>query len=99
MRRFRTFSWQTIGPTPPAGQGGWDITTATLRDATGRDQLVRELAHEGLVRHGLRRTADVDGGRRRRPAHPAADRRARGPSHESKRGRTRVNRSGPDRSG
>jgi hypothetical protein len=21
MRRFRTFSWQTIGPTPPAGQG------------------------------------------------------------------------------
>jgi integrase len=36
---------------------GGVITTATLRDATGWDQLVRELGHQGLVRHGLRHTA------------------------------------------
>src|SRR6185436_13979814 len=31
--------------------------TATLRDATGWDQLVGELGLNGLVRHGLRHTA------------------------------------------
>ena len=39
------------------GPRGGVITTATLRDATGWDELVRELGHEGLVRHGLRHTA------------------------------------------
>lgn len=39
------------------GPRGGVITTATLRDATGWDHLVRELGHEGLVRHGLRHTA------------------------------------------
>ena len=33
------------------------ITTATLRDATGWDELVSELGLQGLVRHGLRHTA------------------------------------------
>ena len=33
------------------------ITTATLRDATGWDALVREIGLVGLVRHGLRHTA------------------------------------------
>ena len=33
------------------------ITTATLRDATGWDDLVSELGLQGLVRHGLRHTA------------------------------------------
>ena len=33
------------------------ITTATLRDATGWDQLVHDLGLPGLVRHGLRHTA------------------------------------------
>ncbi|MDF2146955.1 tyrosine recombinase XerC [Knoellia sp. p5-6-4] len=40
-----------------AGPRGGVITTATLRDATHWDQLVRELGHPGLVRHGLRHTA------------------------------------------
>ncbi|MFC8504673.1 tyrosine recombinase XerC [Pedococcus sp. NPDC057267] len=39
------------------GPRGGVITTATLRDATGWDHLVRELGHQGLVRHGLRHTA------------------------------------------
>jgi integrase len=33
------------------------ITTATLRDATGWDELVRAIGQPGLVRHGLRHTA------------------------------------------
>jgi integrase len=33
------------------------ITTATLRDATGWDDLVRDIGQPGLVRHGLRHTA------------------------------------------
>jgi integrase len=33
------------------------ITTATLRDATGSDQLVNALGLTGLVSHGLRHTA------------------------------------------
>ena len=33
------------------------ITTATLRDATGWDELVDDLGLTGLVRHGLRHTA------------------------------------------
>jgi integrase len=33
------------------------ITTATLRDATGWDELVDDLGLAGLVRHGLRYTA------------------------------------------
>ena len=40
-----------------AGPRGGVITTATLRDATNWDQLVRDLGHPGLVRHGLRHTA------------------------------------------
>jgi integrase len=32
------------------------ITTATLRDATGWDELVDDLGLAGLVRHGLRHT-------------------------------------------
>ncbi len=36
---------------------GGVITTATLRDATKWDDLVRQLGLEGLVRHGLRHTA------------------------------------------
>lgn len=40
-----------------AGPRGGVITTATLRDATGWDQLVTELGLGGLVRHGLRHTA------------------------------------------
>jgi integrase len=39
------------------GPRGGVITTATLRDATNWDQLVRDLGHPGLVRHGLRHTA------------------------------------------
>jgi integrase len=39
------------------GPRGGVITTATLRDATSWDQLVRDLGHPGLVRHGLRHTA------------------------------------------
>lgn len=39
------------------GPRGGVVTTATLRDATGWDQLVRDLGHPGLVRHGLRHTA------------------------------------------
>jgi len=39
------------------GPRGGVITTATLRDATKWDQLVRDLGHPGLVRHGLRHTA------------------------------------------
>jgi integrase len=40
-----------------SGPRGGVITTATLRDATNWDQLVREIGHPGLVRHGLRHTA------------------------------------------
>ena len=40
-----------------SGPRGGVITTATLRDATGWDQLVSELGLQGLVRHGLRHTA------------------------------------------
>ncbi|WP_409483041.1 tyrosine-type recombinase/integrase [Arsenicicoccus dermatophilus] len=39
------------------GPRGGVITTATLRDATGWDDLVRSLGLAGLVRHGLRHTA------------------------------------------
>ncbi len=39
------------------GPRGGVITTATLRDATGWDELVNELGLAGLVRHGLRHTA------------------------------------------
>jgi integrase len=39
------------------GPRGGVITTATLRDATGWDQLVDDLGLAGLVRHGLRHTA------------------------------------------
>lgn len=39
------------------GPRGGVITTATLRDATNWDQLVGDLGHPGLVRHGLRHTA------------------------------------------
>lgn len=40
-----------------AGPRGGVITTATLRDATNWDEVVRRLQLEGLVRHGLRHTA------------------------------------------
>lgn len=33
------------------------ITTATLRDATRWDDVVRDIGQPGLVRHGLRHTA------------------------------------------
>jgi integrase len=39
------------------GPRGGTITTATLRDATDWDKLVRGLGIAGLVRHGLRHTA------------------------------------------
>jgi integrase len=39
------------------GPRGGVITTATLRDATGWDDLVADLGLAGLVRHGLRHTA------------------------------------------
>jgi integrase len=39
------------------GPRGGVITTATLRDATNWDQLVKDLGQAGLVRHGLRHTA------------------------------------------
>ncbi len=39
------------------GPRGGVITTATLRDATGWDELVDQLGIPGLVRHGLRHTA------------------------------------------
>ncbi len=39
------------------GPRGGVITTATLRDATHWDDLVREVGQPGLVRHGLRHTA------------------------------------------
>lgn len=39
------------------GPRGGVITTATLRDATGWDELVTRLGHPDLVRHGLRHTA------------------------------------------
>lgn len=40
-----------------SGPRGGVITTATLRDATNWDQVVREIGQPGLVRHGLRHTA------------------------------------------
>jgi len=39
------------------GPKGGVITTATLKDATGWDDLVERLGHGSLVRHGLRHTA------------------------------------------
>ncbi|WP_344802062.1 site-specific integrase [Microlunatus ginsengisoli] len=39
------------------GPRGGVITTATLRDATGWDEMVEKLGLAGLVRHGLRHTA------------------------------------------
>lgn len=39
------------------GPRGGTITTATLRDTTNWDQLVKDLGIAGLVRHGLRHTA------------------------------------------
>ncbi|MGB8382243.1 MAG: site-specific integrase, partial [Dermatophilaceae bacterium] len=39
------------------GPRGGVITTASLRDATNWDALVREIGQTGLVRHGLRHTA------------------------------------------
>ena len=39
------------------GPRGGVLTTATLRDATGWNQLVADLGLPGLVRHGLRHTA------------------------------------------
>lgn len=39
------------------GPRGGVVSTATLRDATGWDQLVDDLGLSGLVRHGLRHTA------------------------------------------
>ncbi|HYO19189.1 MAG TPA: site-specific integrase, partial [Dermatophilaceae bacterium] len=41
------------------GPRGGVITTATLRDATNWDALVTELGQPGLVRHGLRQTAQT----------------------------------------
>ncbi len=41
----------------PSGPRGGVITTATLRDATNWDQLVRDIGQPGPVRHGLRHTA------------------------------------------
>lgn len=40
-----------------SGPKGGVITTATLRDATNWDKVVKDLGQEGLVRHGLRHTA------------------------------------------
>jgi integrase len=40
-----------------SGPRGGVITTATLRDATGWDELVKGLGLSGLVRHGLGHTA------------------------------------------
>ena len=40
-----------------SGPRGGAITTATLRDATGWDELVTGIGLPGLVRHGLRHTA------------------------------------------
>ena len=39
------------------GPRGGVVTTATLRDATDWDELVRHIGQAGLVRHGLRHTA------------------------------------------
>jgi integrase len=39
------------------GPRGGVISTATLRDATGWNQLVQDMGLAGLVRHGLRHTA------------------------------------------
>src|SRR4030095_8646963 len=51
----------TVGRTRDArllvGPRGGVMTTATLRDPTGWDQLVDDLGLAGLVRHGLRHTA------------------------------------------
>ena len=56
------------------GPRGGVVTTATLRDATGWDTLVAELGQPGLVRHGLRHSPDLDGGRESRVAHSPAGR-------------------------
>lgn len=56
-----TLARLTVGREPDerliTGPRGGVITTATLRDATKRDDLVRQLGLDGLVRHGLRHTA------------------------------------------
>jgi integrase len=56
-----TLARLTVGRGPEerlvTGPRGGVITTATLRDATGWDQLVADLGLPGLVRHGLRHTA------------------------------------------
>jgi integrase len=65
------------------GPRGGVITTATLRDATGWDQLVADLGLPGLVRHGLRHTAltwMAEAGRRTPP--PAAGGGAPGPGRD-----------------
>ncbi len=51
-----TFAREKDAPLLVGPRGG-TITTATLRDATGWDQVVTELGQPGLVRHGLRHTA------------------------------------------
>jgi integrase len=56
-----TLARLTVGRSPDerliTGPRGGVITSATLRDATGWDQLVADLGLPGLVRHGLRHTA------------------------------------------
>ncbi|MET0838376.1 MAG: tyrosine-type recombinase/integrase, partial [Marmoricola sp.] len=56
-----TLARLTVGREPEDrlvnGPRGGVLTTATLRDATGWDQLVADLELPGLVRHGLRHTA------------------------------------------
>ena len=56
-----TLEHLTVGRRPGErlvlGPRGGVVTTATLRDATGWDTLVRDLGLPGLVRHGLRHTA------------------------------------------
>ena len=54
----RLTPWTAIRqPGCSSGPRGGVITTATLRDATGWDELVRRHRLAGLVRHGLRHTA------------------------------------------
>jgi integrase len=56
-----TLARLTVGRSPDqrlvTGPRGGVITTATLRHASGWDQLVMDLGMPGLVRHGLRHTA------------------------------------------
>ena len=57
----RTLARLTVGRGPEerlvTGPRDGVLTMATLRDATGWDQLVADLGLPGLVRHGLRHTA------------------------------------------